>query len=199
VPSRTEDKNVTTYDFVHLVLLAFDGTIQGRTKLQKTVYFVGALTDKLPNLGYGPYYYGPYSGEVTAAVHELRGLGFLQQTTASAGAVDPQGFEVARYDYCLTPEGRQIAQEKAEQYPDEWKRIQEAARRLRAIPDSDYVKLSIAAKMFYVLGLGEKGAGTVRDLVEMTPRLGWTVSTDQMQEAARFLKSLGLIRLEEAT
>src|ERR1039458_3843717 len=113
--SREETDQMNTYDFVHLVLYASGGNIQGRTKLQKTVYFVGALTGSLPNLGYRAHYYGPFSGEVVAAVKELQGLGFLQQSSATSGSVDPDGFEVARYDYSLTPEGRQIAQEKAEQ------------------------------------------------------------------------------------
>jgi uncharacterized protein YwgA len=188
---------VTTYDFVHLVLLAYDGTIQGRTKLQKTVYFVGAISKLLPDFVYRPYYYGPYSGEVTAAVNELQGLGFLRQTSASRGAVDPQGFEVARHDYTLTAEGQQIAQEKAEQFPEEWRLIQDAARLLKSMPNSDYVKLSIAAKMLYLAK--EKGEASVDELVEMTRRFGWSVTTSQMNEARKFLKSLGLIQLEEAS
>jgi len=28
------------YDFVHLTLLAVDGEVRGKTKLQKTVYFL---------------------------------------------------------------------------------------------------------------------------------------------------------------
>lgn len=188
---------MTTYNFVHLVLLAFDGTIQGRTKLQKTVYFVGALSKLLPDLGYRPYYYGPYSGQVTAAVNQLQGLGFLQQTSASIGAVDPNGFEVARYDYTLTAAGRQIAQEKADQFSEEWEHIQEAARLLKSMPNSDYIKLSIAAKMLYLLG--EKEAASIGELVGMTPRFGWSVTTEQMYDAGKFLKSLGLIQLEEAS
>src|SRR4051794_41134046 len=112
---------MSTYDFVHLVLHAFGGTIQGRTKLQKTVYFVGALTGFLENLGYRAYFYGPYSSEVAASVDELRGLGFLRQTTLSSGEIDPKGFEVARYDFSLTPEGSQIAEEKTQLHSSEWK------------------------------------------------------------------------------
>jgi len=184
------------YDFVHLVLYAFDGAIQGRTKLQKTVYFIGALTDRMANLGYRAHYYGPYSGEVTAAVNELQGLGFLQQTSASAGAVGPQGFEVARYDYRLTPEGQQIAQEKAEQHPDEWKGILAAAKLLKSMPVDDYVRLSIAAKVFYLLG--ERDSASPGELVQMMPKFGWEVTTNQMHEAGKFLESLGLIQLAEA-
>ena len=187
---------MNTYDFVHLVLHAFDGTIQGRTKLQKTVYFVGALTGVLRNLGYRAYYYGPYSGEVAAAVNELRGLGFLQQTSTASVGFDPQGFEVARYDYRLTPAGRKIAREKAERYSAEWNRINDAARRLKSMPNSDYVRLSIAAKVFYLLG--EKGAARIDDLLKLTPKFGWNVTTEQMEEAKQFLESLGLVKTKKA-
>ena len=188
---------MSTYDFVHLVFHAFDGAIQGRTKLQKTVYFVGALTESLDGLGYRPYFYGPYSSEVAAAVNELCGLGFLRQTYASSGVVDPQGFEFARYDFTLTPEGRQIAQEKAGEYPDEWKRINNAAELLKSMPINDYVRLSIAAKMFYLLC--EKGGASLSELVEMSPTFGWQVTGSQLSEAGNLLTLLGLARCDDAS
>ena len=82
--------NMKAYDFVHLVLYATEGRIQGRTKLQKVVYFAGVLTEMLEQLGYRAHYYGPYSSTVTAAVDELRGLGFLEQRIAGGGATDPK-------------------------------------------------------------------------------------------------------------
>jgi uncharacterized protein YwgA len=181
-----------TYDFVHLVLYAFDGSIQGRTKLQKIVYFVGVLTDLHHSLGYHAHFYGPYSSEVTAAINELQGLGFLRQTSSSAGAIDPHGFEVARYDYTLTPEGEQIAQEKAERFPGEWTRIREVAEHLKSLNATDYVKLSIAAKAYFLLG-AKGGKATIAELLGTMPRFGWKVTKDQMAEAGEFLRTMGLI------
>lgn len=190
---------MNTYDFVHLVLLASGGTLQGRTKLQKSVYFAGALSGLLPELGYRPYYYGPYSGTVAASVNDLQGLGFLRQTSASVGAVDPNGFEVARYDYTLTSDGKQIALEKTEQYPNEWHQILSAIELLKSMPNTsgDYVKLSIAAKMLYLRS--EKGEAKISELLEMMPKFGWSVSRDQLVEARNFLQSLNLIPSEEAS
>ena len=182
---------MSAYDFVHLVLFASNGAIQGRTKLQKTVYFVGALTGTLPSLGYRAHYYGPYSGEVSAAVNELRGLGFLRQTSTNSGEFDPQGFEVARYDYKLTSEGRQIAQEKAELYPHEWKAIKNAVGLLRSMTVQDYVRLSIAAKMLFILK--EMGRASLDELLEVTPKFGWNVTSNQLAEAGSFLEALGLV------
>jgi hypothetical protein len=50
--------------------------------------------------------------------------------------------------------------------------------------------------MLYLLG--EKGAASVDELVEMMPRFGWSVTADQMYEAGTFLKSLSLIQIKEA-
>jgi len=194
MPYSAEEETMSTYDFVHLVLYAFNGTMRGRTKFQKTVYFVGALTRSLENLGYRPHYYGPYSSEVAAAANELTGLGFLRQTSALAGGVDPQGFEVARYDYDLTTEGRKIAREKAARFDKEWSQIDDAVRRLKLVPDRDYIRLSIAAKMYYLLG--KKKPASTDELVKMMPTFGWSVTAEQMREAGEFLVSLGLVHFK---
>jgi uncharacterized protein YwgA len=185
---------MTTYDFVHLVLHAAGDRIQGRTKLQKLVYFVGALTGRLGSLGYRPHYYGPFSPEVAGAIDRLRGLGFLEQRALSGGAVDPHGFEVVRYDYALTDDGKLVAEEKAKDHPAKWEKIQEAVEKLRQAQAEDYVKLSIAAKTYFLLG-EMKGVSSLSQLQQMTPRFGWKVEQQEMIEAGRLLASLGLIHL----
>lgn len=185
------------YDFVHLVLHAAGGRIQGRTKLQKMVYFAGVLTDMHEDLGYRAHYYGPYSSKVTAAVDELRGLGFLEQRKASGGEVDPQGFEVARYDYALTEDGSRIAQEKARLRSRMWEKIQHAVTQLENADVSDYMKLSIAAKAYFLVNRAKEPV-TFERLVEMSQQFGWKVSQDQIAKASEWLKSLQLVRDEHA-
>lgn len=178
------------YDFVHLVLSAVGGKLQGRTKLQKTVYFAGAITGDLCDLGYRAHFYGPYSSDVAAAIEELRGLGFLKQTVTAGGAVDQRGFEVARYDYELTDEGRVVAEEKSRRDPEAWNRIQQAVAQMERARDEDYVKLSVAAKKHF---LKQQTAGASdEELVRQTPRYGWQVSEEQFHEADTLLDSMNL-------
>ncbi len=89
---------MNAYDFVHLTLFAYNGELQGRTKLQKTVYFLGVFTESLDDLGYRPHYYGPYSAAVADAVSRLKALGFVMEYTLGSGAVGAGGFEIARHD-----------------------------------------------------------------------------------------------------
>jgi uncharacterized protein len=185
-------KGLKPYDFVHLLLHAAGGRIQGRTKLQKMAYFTAILTGMLDDLGFKPHFYGPYSPLVTGALDELRSVGFLDQRIQGGGHVDPRGFELARYDYVLTDDGKQIAEEKAQHHPLVWQRIQSAVSRLNQANVSDYVKLSIAAKAYFMVGKANKPV-EVPDLVKMSETFGWKVSPNQIGEAAEWLKSLGLV------
>ena len=180
------------YDFVHLVIHAAGGKVQGRTKLQKLVYFVGVLTGRLDRLGYRAHYYGPYSADVAGAVQELRGLKFLEQRILSPGAVDQRGFEVTRYDYVLTEEGKEVADEKAKAQPEEWDKIVQAVKRIESQDMQDYVRLAIAAKTHLIT----QNAGqslSVDELKRRTGEHGWSAfSPDQYDEALKFLKKVGI-------
>jgi uncharacterized protein YwgA len=183
---------MTAYDFVHLVLHASGGRVEGRTKLQKLVYFVGALTGDLDRLGYRPHHYGPFSPEVAGAVQELRGLKFLQQHISPRGTIDSSGFEYTRYDYVLTEEGEEVAEDKATARPEEWKRITDAVQKVTAANAPDYVRLAIAAKTHLLTQrAGHPLSG--EDLKTQTAAHGWNAFTQgQYDEALRFLERVGL-------
>ena len=68
-----------TREFILLVFRALGGEIRGKTKLQKTIYFLGILSDRLENLGYRAHFYGPYSDEVAEAVAQLKAIDVLDQ------------------------------------------------------------------------------------------------------------------------
>jgi uncharacterized protein YwgA len=171
------------------------GEIQGKTKLQKTVYFLGLMTGHLDDLGYRAHYYGPYSDDVADAVSRLRSVGFVDQEVAGCGTVNKFGFEVCRYDYRLNDDGKQIADAKAAAFPDLTKKLEHAAKTLREAGNPDYVRLAIAAKTYFMLGEKKKGEATDEDLIKIARRFGWKVTKAQIRQAAEFLSNLGLVRL----
>jgi hypothetical protein len=184
---------MSTYDFVHLAILAVGGEVNGKTKLQKTVYFLGILTGHIGELGYGPHFYGPYSPDVEEALDRLSGLGFLDQTERNLGYSE-SGFEVVRYDMRLSRDGKTIGQQKAKNRPVLWRKLQRAVEVLTKAGDLDYMRLSIAAKAFFMLG-EKKGKATTKELEELAPRFGWSVTSKQMREAFEYLRSLELVAL----
>lgn len=185
---------MTTYDFVHLAFLALDGEIKGKTKLQKTIYFMGLVAGIEDELGYRPHYYGPYSPDVAAAVERLRTLGFLDQSVVGSGTADTRGFEVARYDYRLNEAGRGVAEQKRSSMPEVWERVTTAAKSMETLLKQDYMKMSIAAKTLFLLRERE-GHASMGDLAALAPRFGWSVTAEQVQEAAKLLQEAKLVVL----
>ncbi len=183
-----------TYDFVQLTLLALGGEVRGKTLLQKLIYFLGVKTGCLDELGYRAHFYGPYSAEVADAVGRLRTLGFIDQRVFGAGAVDTRGFEVARYDYALNETGKDIAEKKSKKYPELWEKINKALEEIKSAGKMDYVKLSIAAKTYFMLG-EKKGAASREDLSRMAKGFGWSVSEQQVTEAANYLEAVDLVEV----
>lgn len=188
---------MNAYDFVHLSLLALGGRVEGRTKLQKQVYFLGIMTGCEEDLGYRAHYYGPYSDAVSEAVGQLRELDFLSTQSATWG-IDARGFEITRTDYSLTPDGKEIAQRKAHQNPELWMKLQEAVDILLKAGDLDYVRLSVAAKTYFMLGQCEHPL-TRNRAVELAKDFGWNVTEEQVAEAFSHLESFGLVQLQPAS
>lgn len=184
---------MNTYDFVHLSLLAMGGSIRGKTKLQKTMYFLGKLSGCMDELGYRPHYYGPYSPDIAEAADRLRSLGFLNQTVSTGGWVDSHGFEVARYDFSLNEDGCRVAKAKARRESKLWKKLTQAADTLKKAGDVDYVELSIAAKTDFMLR--KKGKAKIDELVKLAGAFGWTVKKPEVAKAAKFLESLDLVEI----
>lgn len=184
---------MSAYDFVHLAFHAIGGEICGTTKLQKTIYFLGVLTGALDQLGYRPHYYGPYSDTVAAALNRLKALGFVQQSSLHTGAVDGDGFEITRKDFELTDQGRSIAQQKATENPVIWRKIRDAVARFKEAGEIDYMKMSVAAKTFYILSTKGTPATSV-ELSESAKSLGWNPKPDEIVESVGFLKGLGLVK-----
>jgi hypothetical protein len=188
---------MTTYDFVHLTLLALGG-VKGKTKLQKVIFFLGIATGHEKDLGYRAHFYGPYSDEVANSVERLKALGFLDQTISGGGTVDPRGFEVARHDYHLNASGKLVGGEKARRLAGEWDKIRKFIVILKPLIDLDYMRLSLAAKTWFLLQ-EKKGTGisSMDDLAELAPRFGWDVTIKQVQEAAKLLQQVKLAEISK--
>ncbi|MBI3910900.1 MAG: hypothetical protein HY320_08195 [Armatimonadetes bacterium] len=182
------------HEFVLLAMETMGGQVQGRTLLQKCVYFLAMLTDNLPLLDYGPHYYGPYSGIVSDAVGALRSLGFVDERRVGLGMSDRSGFEMARHDYSLTADGKKIAALKRQQHPKLSKQLQEAWGAIEKAGVLDYMTLSVAAKIHHILR--EVDAPITRsDVWQAAEKLGWSLRPDQAA-AERFLMKLGLIEVQ---
>jgi uncharacterized protein YwgA len=183
--------NVSAQDFILLAYKAFDGKMDGKTLLQKRVYFLSIMVGE--DLGYRAHYYGPYSEEVATGNVELKSMGFLKEEIASYGGVDSRGFERARHDYKMTELGNRVATQVANDNADLWNKIESAKSKLASGGDLDYMALSIAAKAYYILDK-QGGRATLEKIKELLPNFNWSVEDEQLESAAEFLKKAALVR-----
>lgn len=91
-------------DFVHLALLAMEG--KELFNVQRTIYFLGVMTDFLPKLGYHSNFNRFYSNKVADALAELKELGFTSKLCTD-----------------LSMEGRIIAKKKSQKNIDFWNKL----------------------------------------------------------------------------
>ena len=174
------------------LLFAYDalgGAIRGKTTLQKKMYFLGIMLNE--DFGYGPHYYGPYSASVAAANQELKSLGYLSETKASAGGVNALGFEVARRDFSLTADGRDVVEQKKTRMREDWERLKWAAQRLERAGTLNYMEISIAAKAYFLLEQQGKPARP-GELANLANNFGWTITAGEVEKATDFLAGLQL-------
>jgi uncharacterized protein YwgA len=176
-------------DFLLSLIDASGGAVAGRTLLQKKAFFVTQLLGEDFGLKFDAHYYGPYSATVEGTATQLKNLGFLQESNTGFGIVS-DGFEVRRYDYALTSDGKVLV-DRLRNTP-EYKSINDAIRRMLAAGDPNYMELSIAAKAYFLLKKKEGSGMSVAELSKQAEKYSWNISPESVQRGIAFLKSIGL-------
>jgi hypothetical protein len=184
---------LTALDFVMSLIAGFGGRIQGRTLLQKRAYFVAQLSGVPIDLGYDAHYYGPYSAIVDNSIVRLKSLGFLAEENVGFG-VASKGFEIKRYDYRVTEDGKTIlaSLERKEEYG----RIERACIAILEAGDPNYFVLSIAAKADFILGKRGK-AMTRKEIIREAEKFDWDIQEGSLGSAVDFLEKLSLVQTAE--
>jgi len=94
------------------LLLHYKKPIQGRTRLQKIVFLLKTLYGIPFSFSFRPYYYGPYSDELSNLMSFLSAINFTEER---AEFLEPG---IIRFNYTLTERGRRCI-EKVENNLDE--------------------------------------------------------------------------------
>lgn len=181
-----------TRNLVLLILSELGGHVEGKTRVQKLVYFVGELIGR--DLGYRPHYYGPYSQDVADALVILKLHGFLSETRTPFGTDAVWGGEKARYDFRLTPTAADAVDWLRREYSAEAAHVAEAVLRLQkaGAPPQDIKPLSVAAKAHFIVKRGGRPVTPV-EIAERAQEFGWQVTGEQIDGVRDLLQHLELI------
>ncbi len=179
-------------DKLILILIHLSGgVIKGKTLLQKKIYFLSVLLNK--NFGYRAHYYGPYSPLVEDELGKVKSLSFVEEKPFGYGILDQTGFEVLRHDFILSEDGQKIVEKFIKNNPDEYKELNQVLERLNDAGDTnDYITLSIAAKIHYILTKSNISM-SISEIRNKAEDLGWNITNEQFKKANTILKKLDLI------
>lgn len=188
---------IPTIDLLLLCYLAHKGPIEGRTRLQKMVYFVGRRLNrnglfKFNELSYRPHYYGPYSSEIDNDNRELKALDLVKEDQCKI-KVGRKGFDLCRYDYYLTEDGKKIAKRIKNEYQDIWKEVESVIEEIKSA-NLNTAELSIAAKSHFIIDNHNRPI-TSESIQQQAKELGWDIDQKEIDKAERFLLDFGLIKL----
>jgi uncharacterized protein YwgA len=183
-----------TVDMVLLSIKYFGGDVKGKTLLQKRIFFLGEILKKT-DLAYFAHYYGPYSQDVADSIISCISDGYVQERVIPYG-IDPNGFEMCRYEYSLTEKGDNLSNILQEHYSEESKRLKDACTNfLENAEDLDYITLSYAAKVYFVLK--QKGKPLTPDKIKKTAEtFQWKIEEKELQKGVKALKDLQLIEIK---
>jgi uncharacterized protein len=184
--------NINLRQFVLLVMDAAGGAISGKTYLQKLCFFVGVkIRDS--SLGFRPHYYGPYSDQLSAELSFLKSAGYISEQRRGVGFSDSSGWEVTRYEYSVTDEGRAAAESLKASHPDDARDIEEAVKTVMGAGKLDYMALSIAAKTYWIVNESSTSPISVNKIADQASSLKWKITPEQVEAATTFLEKLDLV------
>lgn len=182
---------MNVFDAILTTIKAAEGSIAGRTAIQKLVYF--EHISQLVNAKYRPHYYGPYSAEVAGTIQELIDLDFLKEevdTAENTGYSVPEDWK--RYRYSLSADGVKAVEQIKKENSAEYTKISNVVSICNNTVKLDTNMLSWAAKVHYILS--SQNRTMVLDEIPHTAKsFGWTLSQLQINKAAELLRQLKLV------
>ena len=174
-----------------LLLFCFNnGRIDGRTVVQKLMYFAQLLVPMSKKLHFGPHYYGPYSAELAAMLDNLVALRFLRTEIRRTAR------EREMYSYFLTDDGRAIASKIADKKKDS-KRIRAVVEKCKSLSGLNPDTLSFAAKANHILSQ-KKQTYTRSQVIAEGKSFGWRLTPGQVNSGVNVLLDLGLAKRKKS-
>jgi uncharacterized protein YwgA len=172
-----------------------EGRFKGRTLLQKRGYFLSVLTGR--ELGFKPHYYGPYSPSVNAAREELCALGLVEEHVLESGATGSRGFEIKRYDYEITADGRRVLDWLADRKKDDYQKASQYLEKMTDAGEPDYMTLSLAAKAYFIVNT-KNGSVTTDQIRQEARNFDWEMDERGLNEGVVYLEKLHLVKRNKA-
>ena len=165
------------------------GEVEGRTLLQKMIYFLNEKLDL--GIPFVPYYYGPYSEKITNALEDLKNVGMIEEKieTYSQKMSRTVFFEPRLYKYIFNDFGLEFAELTEKKHKQKADEIKKTIDEIKSAFHNDVKLLSVAGKMLTILRLKNKPMRP-QNILKEAKALNWNISKKEAKEAINSLKEI---------
>lgn len=182
--NRLDLKKLNLSDLILLLIKANEGRIEGRTLVQKLVYFL-ARVYKLP-LSQQPHFraglYGPYSKDVASELLKLVALDFLSEETK----VTSVGNLI--YTYSLTEDGEKVLQKILTEHQEEYYLIKKFVDKIGREKSEDLI---VASKIHYIVEEDPQLISDPEKIVSKAENYGWEIKLEEIDKSIKILRLIG--------
>jgi len=165
------------------------GEVEGRTLLQKMIYFLNEKLDL--GIPFVPYYYGPYSEKITNALESLKNVGMIEEKieTYSQKMSRTVFFEPCLYKYIFNDFGFKFAELTEKKHKQKADEIKKTIDEIKSAFHNDVKLLSVAGKMLTILRLKNKPMRP-QNILKEAKALNWNISKKEVKEVINSLKEI---------
>jgi len=171
-----------------LMLVGLNGSrFEGKTNIHKNLYLLKVMISKKAELPFKfkPYFYGPYSAEISNGLDLLENCGLVDTRQIKLG--QDKIFEVNQSNYELTQAGVRAFGEIKGQYGQFFSVLESEFDKIRKTGYHQNTRImSTAAKVKLILTL-EKKPLTSQKIRAKATQLGWKIDAYDVQRALKLL------------
>lgn len=190
---------IPSLDRVVLFLIYLNGgKFDGKTNVHKNLFLAKELMklDEFP-AGFKPYFYGPFSPQVSESLDLLVACGLLEESQTLLGA--NQGFEMKKSTYKLTDVGKTAAPEIKDSHTEFTQEFEKSFEKLSSTGCHEKTTvLAAAAKMKLILST-EKTPLKIENIRAKAKELGWEIDPGDIDAAINVLVKTGLAKIQKSS
>jgi uncharacterized protein YwgA len=181
------------YELVIWLIELNGRSFQGKTNVHKNIYLLQRMMSNVEfPLKFKPYFYGPYSQDVSEALDLLENGGLLRVKQVDFGVRD--SFEVRKYVYELTRSGQNAARNARSNFSDFSGLFEGHFKTLKSTGYNENTKvLSTAAKVKHILSTERRSLNS-NSIQAKAKELGWEINSRDLSASVKVLVDIGLAR-----
>lgn len=180
------------YDIILILIKLAGDEFRGKTNVHKNLYLIKEMLKNEFELPYRfkPYFYGPFSVEISNALDLLQSSGLLDSDERELGRDD---MEMRLTVYRLTDSGEKAIEKARNSYPDFFQQLERHFNTIKGTGQHQNTRvLATAAKLKLIVSQEGKPL-TIPMIQEKAQELGWEISDSDTQAAIDVLDRTGLV------